>query len=221
MIQIQGEVAISVNGEIKNQEGLAKHEKLFDQMANSFVLTSRYQFKHTREATGSKFQTSKTTIKPKDRIISNKSLTSPPKKNSITIIAPVFAASTEQSSKGVTEEDMNQKFLKYFEAWMVETCKKKTMLAYAELEHDPSNFHPEITSKSQYVYIEGKKLAVISVSSHGGDKIVRGVKIIGFSAPGTLSTVACIRQSNHDIPIYTGVCGAKIKEVFGVGIPTQ
>jgi len=43
MIQIQGQVAISVNGITINSEGLRRYENLFDLMANSLVITNMYQ----------------------------------------------------------------------------------------------------------------------------------------------------------------------------------
>jgi len=43
MIQIQGQVATSVNGKTINSEGLRRYEKLFDLIANSLVITNMYQ----------------------------------------------------------------------------------------------------------------------------------------------------------------------------------
>lgn len=43
MIQIQGQVTTSVNGKPINRGGLQKYEKLFDLMANSFVIANMYQ----------------------------------------------------------------------------------------------------------------------------------------------------------------------------------
>ena len=43
MIQIQGQVMTSINGEPAERSGLTKYEKLFDLMANSFVITSMYK----------------------------------------------------------------------------------------------------------------------------------------------------------------------------------
>ena len=43
MIQIQGQVTTSVNGKPMNRGGLQKYEKLFDLMANSFVIANMYQ----------------------------------------------------------------------------------------------------------------------------------------------------------------------------------
>lgn len=43
MIQIQGQVMTSINGEPAEQGGLKKYEKLFDLMANSFVLPNMYK----------------------------------------------------------------------------------------------------------------------------------------------------------------------------------
>lgn len=43
MIQIQGQVMTSINGEAAERGGLKKYEKLFDLMANSFVISNMYK----------------------------------------------------------------------------------------------------------------------------------------------------------------------------------
>ena len=43
MIQIQGQVVSSINGEPAERGGLKKYEKLFDLMANSFVISNMYK----------------------------------------------------------------------------------------------------------------------------------------------------------------------------------
>lgn len=43
MIQIQGQVVTSINGEPAERGGLSKYERLFDLMANSFVISSMYK----------------------------------------------------------------------------------------------------------------------------------------------------------------------------------
>lgn len=43
MIQIQGQVVTSVNGKPMDRGGLEKYERLFDFMANSFVIANIYQ----------------------------------------------------------------------------------------------------------------------------------------------------------------------------------
>jgi len=43
MIQIQGQVMTSINGEPAERGGLKKYEKLFDLMANSFVISNMYK----------------------------------------------------------------------------------------------------------------------------------------------------------------------------------
>lgn len=43
MIQIQGQVMTSINGEPADRGGLKKYEKLFDLMANSFVISNMYK----------------------------------------------------------------------------------------------------------------------------------------------------------------------------------
>lgn len=43
MVQIQGQVMTSINGEPEDRGGLKKYEKLFDLMANSFVISNMYK----------------------------------------------------------------------------------------------------------------------------------------------------------------------------------
>lgn len=43
MIQIQGQVMTSINGEAAERGGLKKYEKLFDLMANSFIISNMYK----------------------------------------------------------------------------------------------------------------------------------------------------------------------------------
>lgn len=42
MIQMQGQVLLSVEGEPVNRDGIKKYEKLFDLMVNSFILPEMY-----------------------------------------------------------------------------------------------------------------------------------------------------------------------------------
>ena len=87
---------------------------------------------------------------------------------------------------------------------------KKSKSKYAELGYDPNSFNPKVEANSVYVTVNGKKLAVIKVNM---DNSVRSVTIMGIK--GTeLHRVSCIRNSNHDIPVWTGECGKKIQEVF-------
>ena len=136
---------------------------------------------------------------------------STPKANTI---APVVTMSTVQSAEGVTDADLDQTGLKNLETWVVNTIIKKSKSKYAELGYDPNTFNPKVEASSVYVVINNKKLAVIKINENNS---VRGVTIMGIK--GTeLHRVNCIRNSNHDIPVWSGECGKKIQEVFGVAI---
>ena len=129
-------------------------------------------------------------------------------------IAPVVAMITVQSAEGFTDADLDQTGLKNLETWVVNTMIKKSKSKYAELGYDPNSFNPKVEANSVYVTVNGKKLAVIKVNM---DNSVRSVTIMGIK--GTeLHRVTCIRNSNHDIPVWSGECGKKIQEVFGVAI---
>lgn len=129
-------------------------------------------------------------------------------------IAPVVVAVTVQSAEGCTDADLDQAGLKNFETWIVNTWIEKGKSKYAELGYDPNSFNPKVEATSVYVTVNGKKLAVIKVNM---DNSVRSVTIMGIK--GTeLHRVTCIRNSNHDIPVWSGECGNKIQEVFGVAI---
>lgn len=138
-----------------------------------------------------------------------------------TEMAPVITMSTIQSSEGFTEANLNQEFLKNLESWIVETVLRKAHVAYAETGNDLSEFNPVPVSNSQYVNVGGKKLAVIKITLYPSKvdptTATKMVRIVGFTRKG-METVGCIRNSNHDIPLWSGECGKKIREVFGVGI---
>lgn len=129
-------------------------------------------------------------------------------------IAPVVATITTQSAEGFTDADLDQTSLKNIETWIVDTMIKKGKSSYAELGYDSNDFNPKVDANSVYLTVKGKKLAVIKINM---DNSVRSVTIMGIK--GTeLHRVTCIRNSNHDIPVWSGECGKKIQEVFGVAI---
>lgn len=98
---------------------------------------------------------------------------------------------------------------------------KKTRAAYAETGNDPTKLNPFPVSDSQYVTVGGKKLAIIKItlypSKNDHTYATKMVRIVGFTQKG-VETVGCMRNSNHDIPVWSGVCGNKIQEVFGVSM---
>lgn len=127
---------------------------------------------------------------------------------------PVMAFTTIQSAEGVTEADLDQAGLKNFETWLVEKMLQKGRNEYAEMGYNPKDFKPKVIANSVYVIVGGKKLAIIKVNM---DNSMRWVTIMGIKG-NELHRVSCIRNSNHDIPVWSGECGNKVNEVFGVSI---
>lgn len=126
----------------------------------------------------------------------------------------VIAAITSQPSGGATTGNFDQEALKNLETWFVQKVLEKGKSGFADLGYDPNDFDPNIVASSVYVSIEDKKLAMIKVSTAYA---VRAVAIIGIERE-ELVRVTCFRQSSREIAVFSGECGSKIQEAFGVSI---
>jgi len=127
---------------------------------------------------------------------------------------PVMAFTTTQSSQGVTEADLNQEGLKNLEKWIVDTMLQKGRAKYSEIGYNPKDYKPNITANSVYITAKGKKLAIIKINAGNS---VRSVTIIGING-AEMQRVSCLRGSNHDIPVWSSVCGKEMNKTFGVSI---
>lgn len=136
-------------------------------------------------------------------------------------VAPVVTVSTLQDTEGFTEADLSLEGLKNIEMWSVATVVNKARSSYAETGNDPSEFNPFPVSDSQYITVGGKKFAIIKItiypSKNDHTHAIKIVRIFGFTQKG-FETVGCTRNSNHDILLWSGECGEKIREVFGVSM---
>ena len=118
---------------------------------------------------------------------------------------------SSQDSEGVTQQNFDLNFLKNLEIYTVERVKIKTK-EYLASQGYP-NADVNFTSEATYVESGPMKLAVIRLRAEGSNQVfISG--IIGKE----LKRVACVKNSTETIPISYGVCGEKIKEVFGVKI---
>ena len=129
-------------------------------------------------------------------------------------IKPVIAATTSQSSEGVTNDDLDQVGLKNLETWMVNMFLQKGKNNYEEMGYNPENFKPKVDANSVYVTSGSKKLAIIKINLNNS---MRSVTIIGIEGK-ELNRVTCIRASNHEIPVFSGECGNEIYKTFAVKI---
>jgi len=132
-------------------------------------------------------------------------------------IAPTIAAITIQDTEGTSEADLDLEGLKRLEAHLVETTLRRARANYAKQGFDPKTYNPKIDVNSVYTVVSGKKLAVIRMSV---DSQVRTVWVMGFRRDQFVR-VSCIRASDHDIPIFSGECGQKLTEAFGVSLTAQ
>lgn len=127
-------------------------------------------------------------------------------------VESVKAFATIQDAGGATEQQMDMNFLRNLESHTAERIKINTKKS---LESKGLSVG-ELSIKSESVYVEsgGKKLAVIR--HKGPDKLI---SVMVFSIVGAeLKRVTCLSVNSDSIPISYGICGDKIKEVFGVSI---
>lgn len=132
-------------------------------------------------------------------------------------VAPITAMITIQDPEGTTESNLDLETLKRIEQWSVQTFLQKARASYAKQGFDPETFDPKLNVASVYLVAGGKKLAVIKMNMNDQARIV---SVMGFHR-GQFLRVACIRGSNHDIPLFSGECGQKVTEAFGVSIRPQ
>ncbi|MEE9913634.1 MAG: hypothetical protein K4571_18130 [Deltaproteobacteria bacterium] len=119
---------------------------------------------------------------------------------------------TTQDAGGAIEQQMDMNFLRNLENYTAERLKTNINKSLESKGISAGDLN--IKSESVYVESGGKKFAVIR--HKGPDKLV---SVIVLSIVGSkLKRVTCLSQNSDSIPIAYGVCGNKIKEVFGVSI---
>lgn len=143
------------------------------------------------------------------------SASSSPQVNSVT------AVSTLQETGGATEADFDLPSLKRIEKFVVDASVKSSRETYAATGNDVSKFNPHVVSDSQFVNVQGKKLGIIKLSIYASKSDQKStakiVRVMGFTQKG-VETVGCMRSGDEVIPVWSGVCGDKIREVFGVRV---
>lgn len=123
----------------------------------------------------------------------------------------IRVVASSQDAEGATQQDLGISFLNALEAYTVERVRLKTKEALASQGHLNANLN--IVSEAVYVESGAMKLAVIRLRISG----INSVYIMGIIGK-ELKRVGCVRESPEVIPISYGVCGEKIKEVFGTMI---
>lgn len=112
----------------------------------------------------------------------------------------------------MTQAQWDQQFLNYLESY---TRGRITTLANERLAASGQPTAKAIF-QSHAVYIESgkRKLAVIRIKGNDNSShvFVHGI------VDDQLKRVACSRSGPEQIPVTYGVCGDKVKEIFGVNL---
>lgn len=130
-------------------------------------------------------------------------------------IPPVITSVTVQDSESASEEDFNLELLENIEQWLIQTMLSKGRQYFVEKGYDPKDYKPKLIPSSVLNVVSGKKLGIIKINM---ENTMRSVTILGFINKD-FYRITCLRKSNHDIPVYHGECGRKVKEVFKIDFP--
>lgn len=129
----------------------------------------------------------------------------------------LLVMTASEDAEGAKQSDFSPQLLKILEKKTVESIRAKAQ-THLKSTGQPTVL-PPFQAESHYVGIGGVKLAVVRI------KVPATVnQVIVFGIRETeLHRVACIRTSEFDlaIPLFSGPCGDKIREVFGVSVPAK
>lgn len=117
---------------------------------------------------------------------------------------------SSQDSEGLTVNNFDLSFLRYFENTTLDGVKRKAKEHYSSLGVTAPII--EFSSEANYVESGPMKLAVVRLSSSDGARQVFIAGLVGKE----FKRVLCVRNTTESIPITYGECAEKIKEVFGV-----
>lgn len=116
---------------------------------------------------------------------------------------------SSQDAQGVTARDMDINFLHRLEQYTVESITEKVKKGRAAQGYSGPDI--ELMPESVFVEAGANKLAVIRLRGSDNSFSVFLVGIVG----NELKKVVCTQSSPDPIPITSGLCGEKVKEVFG------
>lgn len=123
-------------------------------------------------------------------------------------------ASSSEPSNGVTQNDMDIKFLKNAEKYFIDRIENIAKKTATEQFGEPSNIDASMNHESLYVESNGIKFAVIRFSY---PEQSNGVIVLAIQGE-ELKRVACAGMTSEKISITSGPCADKIKETFGTAI---
>lgn len=125
----------------------------------------------------------------------------------------IIVSDSVQSAEGITQADMNSKFLSNYSDFAKESViKGLRQHLESQNKYLPDDF--DIPSESMYINSGGKKLAVVRFTISGG---ASGVEILGINGD-KMHRVSCNHQSGKKVPLLQGKCADRISEIFKVNL---
>jgi len=122
---------------------------------------------------------------------------------------PLQVVVSTQDAEGATREDLGPAFLRNFEEYTVERMTTRTQEIFKQ-----RGLPGKVTfsAESNFVELDGVKLAVVRLRGPEGSTSVTVASIVGAE----LTRVSCVGAGPEPIPITFGPCGDKVREVFGI-----
>lgn len=131
-------------------------------------------------------------------------------------VAPVVTIVSIQGAEGLTDADLTPAMAQKLEQWSVDMNRKKISQSLAASGQDPKlAYRMRIDSQSLVNIVGGKKLVIVRMNI---EDVMREVSIIGIVGP-QLYRVGCLRNSNHDIAVFSGECAKVLRERFKISLP--
>ena len=128
---------------------------------------------------------------------------------------PIRVVFSSQDAEGATPKQMDIAFLRRLEEHTVTSIKEKVRKNHAAQGYSG----PDLDLQAESVFVEagGNKLAVVRLRGSDNSFSVFLLGIVG----NELRKIACTRTHPDPIPITSGTCSEKVKEVFGARIGGQ
>lgn len=129
----------------------------------------------------------------------------------------MLVLSSSEDSGGTKQEGLNPEVLRMLERRSVELLEAK-MAAYLKSQGQSAQV-PKLQSEAHYMQAGAMKLAVVRVKY---PQSVNQVFVYGIRG-SEFHRVACARTSKFEesIPLFSGPCGDRVRQVFGVSIPPR
>jgi hypothetical protein len=129
----------------------------------------------------------------------------------------VAVAVTRQPAQGLTDDTWDSALLKYQEGFISNEAATNAKQAFLRAGGSEAMWQPATEATSRFVELQGRKLAIIEWRLVIGSVTARSLRVMGL-INGEAVSVGCMRQADKPISPFTGACGEKVTQVFGISI---